>query len=142
MSYAELSHIQHLLLRVGIAPTQQRLALGDILLSHHVHMTAEQVLEAVQQRKLAISRATVYNTLKLFVQEGLLKELVVDGSEAVYDSNVHPHHHLYDVDTGRVSDLPLDMLQVQGLEGLAGALDIDGVDVVIRARRKPAGQAA
>jgi Fe2+ or Zn2+ uptake regulation protein len=82
------------------------MAVASVLLPQPVHMTADQVLAAARARLPSLSRATVYAVLQLFVRRGLLKELPIDGAATVYDSNTAPHHHLYDVDTGAVADLP------------------------------------
>lgn len=124
--------LQQRLRNAGIGPTLQRLTVACVMLEQPVHMTAEQVLDASTARLPGISRATVYAVLQLFVRHGLLKELPVDGAATVYDSNVLPHHHLYDVDTGAVADLPDGQLQVLGLAEALGGLRLAGVDVIIR----------
>jgi Fur family iron response transcriptional regulator len=121
----------------GIQPTLQRLMVGAVLLQRPVHMTAEQVLQATRERMPEISRATVYSTLQLFVQHGLLRPLVIDGTATVYDSTLTPHHHIYNIDTGEVSDLPDGHVQVLGLPELGGGFDVAEVDVVVRVRRRP-----
>jgi len=94
------------------------------------------VLERMRQSHDPISRATVYNTLELFVRHGLLKELQVEGSATVYDSNTEPHHHLFHEDSGKVSDLPHSMsLSVLGLDAL-NDVEVCGVEVMVRVRPK------
>jgi len=126
--------LQALLRGRDILPTLQRMAVAQVLLAQPTHMTAEQVLEAARRLMPELSRATVYAVLKLFVGQGLLKELPIDGHATVYDSNVQPHHHLYDVDSGQVVDLPAASLQVLGLPQAVGALEMTGVDVIVRVR--------
>lgn len=118
----------------GILPTLQRMAVAQVMLVRPAHMTAEQVLEAARRGMPELSRATVYAVLKLFVGQGLLKELPIDGQATVYDSNVQPHHHLYDVESGRVVDLPESALQVLGLAQAVGSMELAGVDVIVRVR--------
>jgi Fur family iron response transcriptional regulator len=130
--------VAHKLTRAGIAPTSQRRMLGAMLLCAPVHVTAEQLARAVQTQALPVSRATVYNTLRLFTERGLLCELPVMGAEAVYDSVTTPHHHFYDMRTGEVSDIDSEALQIGGLDGLAAQWDIDAVEVVVRGWRKTA----
>jgi Fur family iron response transcriptional regulator len=120
----------------GIAPTMQRRTLGAMLLCAPVHVTAEQVVRAAQTQALPVSRATVYNTLRLFTEHGLLRELPIEGVEAVYDSTTTPHHHFYDLTTGEVSDIDDAVLQVAGLGDLATHWNIDTVEVIVRGRRK------
>jgi len=124
---------------VGIAATQQRRVLGAMLLCGPVHVTAEQVLQAAQAQVLPVSRATVYNTLRLFTERGLLRELPIEGVDTVYDSTVAPHHHFHDVVTGEVVDIDAEALRISGLDALSAAWDIDGVEVVVRGRRRTAG---
>ncbi len=126
--------LQRRLRDTGILPTLQRLAVASVLLPQPVHMTAEQVLEASRRHLPELSRATVYAVLRLFVDQGLLKELPIEGGATVYDSNVQPHHHLYDVETGQVCDLPAGQLQVHGLPAALAGLELAGVDVIVRVR--------
>lgn len=126
--------LQRRLGAAGIQPTLQRMAVASVLLARPAHMTADQVLQATSARLPGISRATVYAVLQLFVRQGLLKELPIDGAATVYDSNVLPHHHFYDVETGTVADLPQGSLQVLGLPDALQGLQLDGVDVIIRVR--------
>lgn len=128
------TEMQRRLRQAGILPTLQRMAVADVLLNAPAHMTAEQVLVAARQRLSGLSRATVYVVLQLFVRRGLLKELPMDGAATVYDSNTRPHHHLYDVDTGEVADLPEGDLQVLGVDQALGGRELAGVDVIVRVR--------
>lgn len=135
------AQLQQRLRHAGIQPTLQRIAVAAVLLPQPVHRTAEQVLVAARGVQPDISRATVYAVLQLFVRQGLLKELPIDGAATVYDSNLLPHHHLYHVDTGEVTDLPAGQLQVMGLPALGDGLEMAEVDVIVRVRSRPAAAA-
>jgi Fur family iron response transcriptional regulator len=126
--------LQQRLSERGIAPTLQRMAVAHVLLAQPVHMTAEQVLDAARRCLPSVSRTTVYAALRLFAEHGLLRELPVDGAATVYDSNPSVHHHLYDIDTGEVVDVPLGQVQVQGLDDTLAGLTLAGVDVIVRVR--------
>lgn len=120
--------------QAGVLPTLQRIAVATVLLRRPAHMTAEQVLAAARGVLPDISRATVYSVLRLFAAAGLVRELPIVGAATVYDSNTSPHHHLYDVDTGEVTDLPAGKLQVLGLAELGDDVALEGVDVIVRVR--------
>jgi len=135
------AQLQQRLRHAGIQPTLQRIAVAAVLLPQPVHRTAEQVLVAARGVQPDISRATVYAVLQLFVRQGLLKELPIDGAATVYDSNLLPHHHLYHVDTGEVTDLPAGQLQVMGLPALGDGLEMAEVDVIVRVRSRPTAAA-
>lgn len=137
-----LAALQSRLRAAGIQPTLQRLAVAEVLLPRPAHLTADAVLAAARRGLPGISRATVYAVLQLFTERGLLRELPVTGAATLYDSNTAPHHHLVDVETGAVLDLPEQALQVAGLEQALGGVQLDGVDVIVRVRglaaRRPA----
>jgi Fur family iron response transcriptional regulator len=118
----------------GVQATLQRVAIGEVMLTRPIHLRADEVHERVRQFLPEVSRATVYNTLKIFREAGLVKELVVDADRIVFDSNTAPHYHLYDVDTGAVTDVSAEELQVVGSPKLPEGLELDQVDVVIRVR--------
>src|SRR5713226_9490497 len=124
-------NIAELLRRHGITPTHQRIEIAHVLFSRREHLSADQILTLVNSRYAETSKATVYNTLKLFLEKKLIRELVVDPVRIVYDPNTEPHHHLYDVVTGRLTDVPADELRVVGLPPLPPGTVADGVDIVI-----------
>lgn len=119
----------------GIKPTRQRVLIGACLFDRDQHVTADEVMYRVNQEKKLVSKATVYNTLGLFAKHGLLKEVVIDTSKLVYDTNVSAHHHLYHMDRGVLEDIELNQV-VTEMPDLQSDLEVDGVDVIIRVRQK------
>jgi Fe2+ or Zn2+ uptake regulation protein len=121
----------------GIQPSAQRVAIAGYVLATDSHPSADQVWSQVRQRLPQVSRATVYNTLNLFVRKGLLRELVLAEGRVVFDPNMDPHHHFIDGETGTIQDVPWEAVQVRGVERLRG-LDVDEYQVVMRGRsRRP-----
>ena len=129
--------VAQLLRRHGIMPTHQRTEIAFILFTRREHLSADQILALVNSRYAEASKATVYNTLKLFVEKKLIRELVVDPAKIVYDPNTEAHHHLYDVTTGRLTDIPADNIRVVGLPPLPQGTVADGVDIIVRTRPQP-----
>jgi len=127
-------HMMQKLREAGLSPTPQRVAIGEILLGRPQHMTAEQVHARVSTEIRPVSLATVYNTLKAFVEKGLLREVVVDPGRVYYDSTVANHHHFYNVETGELTDIPADQVNIAGLPVLPRGAEVAGVDVIIRIR--------
>ncbi len=119
----------------GIKVTPQRLAIGEVLFDRHQHLTADQVYDRVRGRAGGVSRATVYNTLNLFTEKGLLREIFVDASCAFYDTNLNPHYHLYNVDTGELADVEDERLLDRFAADLPDGTRLKGVDVVVRIGR-------
>lgn len=118
----------------GVQPSAQRVAVARYALTTHDHPSADEVWERVQRTLPTISRATVYNTLNLFADKGLISRHVIAEGRVVYDSVVEPHHHFIDEATGRIHDVPWDAIRVTGVEGLAG-FDVRVHQVVMRGRR-------
>jgi len=121
---------------IGVPVTLQRLEIARVMLSRPVHLSAEQLLAKVRDTVPETSRATVYNTLRLFREKNLVKELIVDPERVVYDSNVEPHYHLYDIDTGELTDVAAEELHVIGVPSLPAHVELEQVDVIIRVRGK------
>ena len=82
-----------------------------------------------------ISRATVYNTLNLFVERGLLRELYLAPDSVLFDANTDRHHHFIDEDTGRIYDVPWNQIEVSNAKPLPG-FEVDDYQVVMRGHRR------
>jgi Fur family transcriptional regulator, iron response regulator len=109
-----------LLLKHGIKASPQRIAVGEAVLFNDAHLSADEVLAAARRRFAWLSRATVYNTLNLFVRKGLLRTFSLGEGPAVYDPNVDAHHHFVDESTGKIHDVPWRALRVDRVSGLTG----------------------
>ena len=123
--------VERTLSRHGIQASPQRLAVAAFVLDTTSHPSADEVFDAVRAGAPAISRATVYNTLNLFVRKGLLRQLVIAEGRVVFDPNVGPHHHFVDETTGEIHDVPWDALDVRRVEGLKG-VKVREYQVVLR----------
>jgi Fur family iron response transcriptional regulator len=120
----------------GVTPTPQRLEVADVLLERPQHLSAEQILERLRQAGSRVSKATVYNTLKVFGDCGLVRELTVDPDRRYYDSTTHAHHHFFHVGTGELSDIPEDQVEILKLPALPEGTEQASVEVLIRVRDK------
>ncbi len=122
--------------QAGMRPTRQRLMLGHLILSRgHRHMTAEALYRESRLLSSQVSLATVYNTLHQFMACGLLKEIVVDGGRAYFDTNTEVHHHFYTPETGELVDVPHHHVEILRLPSLPEGMAVDQVDVMIRLKR-------
>ncbi|MEM9194487.1 MAG: transcriptional repressor [Myxococcota bacterium] len=118
----------------GIRPSTQRLVIAEYVLSTTDHPSADRVFEIVHDRLPMVSRATIYNTLNLFSDKGLLKRVTLTEGRVVFDPNTEPHHHIIDESTGDIYDVPWNKLKVSGLDRLEG-FEISEHQVVLRGRR-------
>jgi Fur family iron response transcriptional regulator len=118
----------------GINPTHQRIEIAFALFSRHEHLSADQVMAIVNERHSETSKATVYNTLNLFLDKKLIREVIVDPNKVFYDPNTEPHYHLYDLQSGRLTDIDAADVRVTGLPTLPSSMVTEGMDIIIRVR--------
>jgi len=125
-----------LLRAARLRPTRQRLALARLLFeSGDRHVTAEQLHGEATAAAVAVSLATVYNTLHQFVAAGLLREVVVEPGRSYFDNNISDHHHFFLEETGKLVDIPSHHVAVTDLPTPPAGTAIRRVDVVIRLER-------
>lgn len=90
----------------GVKPTAQRASILEFLLNTTSHPTADEVHTSVSSKlPVKISRATVYNTLNLLVQRGVIKEVSTEPGRLRYDAKINDHHHFVDLKSGKVYDI-------------------------------------
>lgn len=109
------------LLKAGIRPSVQRLAIFEYVRNSCEHPTAEVVYEALRDELGSLSLTTVYNTLKLFVDAGLIMMLTIDDTFRCFDGNCNSHAHFLCNKCGKIMDFNIkkDFLSmVEGVEGL------------------------
>lgn len=135
-------NMAELLRRHDINPTHQRIEIAHALFSKQEHLSADQIMAIVNTRHSETSKATVYNTLNLFLEKKLIREVIVDPSKVFYDPNTCEHHHYYDVVSGKLTDIHADDLAVTGLPKLPEGMVTDGIDIIVRIRPQAAVQPA
>ncbi len=108
--------------------------MAQFVLDTKSHPSADEVWNDVRHRCPTVSRATIYNTLNLFVEKGLLKTLLLREDIVVFDPQMKAHHHFIDEDTGVIHDIPWDALQVSGENSLDG-FQVNELQVVMRGHR-------
>ena len=128
------SGVLSLLEEHGIMPTPQRLKIASILLERPQHLSADDIIDRLRTIRAGVSKATVYNTLNLFSERGLVREVMVDPARKFYDSTTHPHHHFYNVDSGELSDIPDAEVSFRELPQLPEGTERESVEVLIRVR--------
>ncbi len=122
-----------LLRQASLRPTRQRVALARLLfVGHDHHITADALYAQARKQRLKVSLATVYNTLRQFVDVGLLRQVSVDAGGVYFDTNTGAHHHFYDERTGALTDVPATAVQLAKLPPAPKGRAVARVDVVIR----------
>lgn len=95
------------LLNAGIRPSVQRLAIYEYVRNSCSHPTAEVVFEDLRDELGSLSLTTVYNTLKIYADAGLIATLHIDDNFLRFDGNTKMHAHFRCNECGTIYDLPV-----------------------------------
>jgi len=132
----ERSEVVSLLQHYKISPTRQRVEIAEYLFQRPQHLSAEKILEGVTQDGNRVSRATVYNTMGLFANKGVVREVLIDRERVFYDSNTEVHQHLYNVDTCELIDVFDAEVSMISQPELPEGLKIIDTDIVYKVTSK------
>ena len=89
----------------GIRPSVQRTAIFGYISENKTHPTVDNVYTALSPSYPTLSRTTVYNTLKLFAQNGLVQVVKIEDDELRYDAETRPHIHFKCERCGGIFDI-------------------------------------
>lgn len=112
------------LISYNVKPSVQRITIMDYLLKHKTHPCVDEIYMALNKEIPTLSKTTVYNTLKLFVEHGAALMLTIDEKNACFDADVSPHAHFLCKTCGRIFDMPYSN-EVQRME----SIDMNGFQV-------------
>lgn len=109
----------------GIKPTSQRLMILGAVMDNRTHPTIRTLHAALVRKIPTLSKTTLYSTLELFAEKGLVHSLSIDPIEARYDGVTAPHHHFFCTACRRILDI-----EISCPNGRAGELHGHRVDEV------------
>ena len=91
----------------------------EFLDKNRIHPTADDIYQALAPQIPTLSKTTIYNTMKIFVEKGLVIELVVFENEVRYEYNIAPHAHFKCIKCGKILDVEtsFDYINNEMLEG-------------------------
>ncbi|MEK7483181.1 MAG: transcriptional repressor [Planctomycetota bacterium] len=92
--------------------TPQRLEIYRALLEHTGHASPEELYQILHSALPSCTLATIYRTLELFSQAGLIVPVLYMGSKKRYENRLKPHHHFVCMVCQKIQDLPLETLTV------------------------------
>lgn len=132
----ERSQIVKLLQQHDVTPTRQRIEIAGFLFQRPQHLSAENILEGVNAEGNRVSRATVYNTMGLFTDKGLVREVLIDRERVFYDTNRNDHYHVYDVDSGELHDVMRSEIEIASIPDLPEGARVVDTNVILRVSSK------
>lgn len=112
-----LEDVRQYLAEHGLRASIYRLKIFEYLINERTHPTAEEIYNRLKKEMPALSPATVYNTLRLFLEKKIIQLVNVEKNEGRYDATLSWHGHLKCLACGRVFDLHIETLKLSGLEG-------------------------
>ncbi len=104
------------LIGYNIKPSVQRIAVMDYLLKHRTHPSVEEIYSALSGDMPTLSKTTVYNTLKLFAEQGAAQMLTIDEKNVCFDGDTSLHAHFLCKRCGKIYDLPIPEPMKETLE--------------------------
>jgi Fe2+ or Zn2+ uptake regulation protein len=122
--------IEALLRGRGFSLTPQRRAIVRHLVERGGHWTAAELLEGLTGEFPLASRATIYSTLTLLRDLGVVTAVPGPGGDARYDANPEPHQHFLCTRCGRLEDVPPSWLPVAVPDGVATSFRVHRFRVV------------
>ena len=116
----------------GLRLTYQRIKIAEALFTGPPkHFTAEHIHEDIKKKKLNISLATIYNTLRDFTQKNLLNEIILESGRNWYDTCLDEHHHFYDPKTNELIDINKNDISISKYPTPPDGFKIKKFDVII-----------
>lgn len=97
------------LIEHGIKPSYQRLKIFEYLLEHETHPTVDEIYKHLSNEIPTLSKTTVYNTLNLFIEKGIVTVITIEEKETRYDANTSMHGHFKCRQCGNVYDFHTDL---------------------------------
>ena len=129
-------HSKTKLRNVGLRPTNQRIIIADILLNGSKrHFTAENLLDEINFSGNKMSIATVYNCLKKFKSVGLINQVESFTDTSIFDTNTDSHHHFLDEETGELTDINDNEINLLKLPDVPYGYIKKSVDVIIKIKK-------
>nr|MBP9561759.1 transcriptional repressor [Syntrophorhabdaceae bacterium] len=100
----------------NIQPSFQRIKILEILDRKREHMNVNLIYEELIKEIPTISKTTIYNALKTFVEKGIVQCLTITPEEVRYDLETTPHHHLLCKRCGRIIDVNVCCIYTETME--------------------------
>ncbi len=126
------AELTDLLRERGLRATSQRVVMHRLLRDRNRHLSAEELLSEASEQLPGVSLPTVYATLELFEQLGIVRRVNGGGGTLLWDTRANTHHHMICRNCGRIEDMdtPLDLERARRSAARAG-FQPDRAEVVV-----------
>ena len=123
----------------NLRPTKQRILIAKKLFDRKetFHFTAETLNKVINKKgQTRISLATIYNTVEAFKRAGHIREILTNNSKSYYDTNIRSHHHFYDPDTRKLTDIDYQEVVLNKIPNPPKGKKIKDLEVIISLQKK------
>lgn len=103
----------------GVRPSVQRLKIYEFIYTNRIHPTVDLIYSELSPSMPTLSKTTVYNTLKLFVEKGVARSINIEDTETRYDADLSHHGHFKCKGCNALFDVILneESISIKNLEG-------------------------
>jgi len=106
------SDIENKCIKKGVRLTEQRKLVAKVMSESNDHPDVDELHKRVNKLDSKISIATVYRTVKLFEESGIVAKHDFKGNKARYEETTQEHHdHLIDINTGEITEFVNDDIE-------------------------------
>jgi len=118
----------------NIKPSIQRMKIYEYLYNNKMHPTVDKIYNSLSNEIPTLSKTTVYNTLNLFVDNGVASTVTIEDNEVRYDVTIEEHAHFKCNDCGNIYDIQMDLSQAKFMK--LNGFEIDKTDVYLNGKCK------
>jgi Fur family iron response transcriptional regulator len=132
-----MDKINSILKKLNLRPTKQRTAIINALIAEgDTHVTAASLGKILENNKLKVSTATIYNNLNELSEKGFLKKVLVEKDKMWFDTNLSSHYHFYDEEEDKLTDVNKNEIEFLAFPKAPKGKDLKSLDIIINVKRK------
>ncbi|MBN2259069.1 MAG: transcriptional repressor [Clostridiales bacterium] len=113
MKNLKMDNIRDYLMTNDIKPSYQRIRIYEYLMNSYDHPRVDEIYKALIDEIPTLSKTTVYNTLNLFIEKGIIHMVTIEGTEVRYDVDISDHGHFKCDVCGKVYDFKADIVEIE-----------------------------
>lgn len=110
---AQIKNIGKYLKESGVRPSEQRIKIFEYLYNEKNHPTVDKIYKSLVDKMPCLSKTTVYNTLNVFLEHNIVKQLALEENEARYDADISVHGHFKCDKCGEIYDFGVSDMKIE-----------------------------
>jgi len=107
-----INNVSEYLKEHDIKPSLQRIKIFEYLIHNENHPTVDTIYKELVKEIPTLSKTTVYNTLSLFMEKGIVRVITIEENETRYDADTDFHGHFKCEDCGKIMDFDINIPQL------------------------------